>query len=115
MIGVLVMAYGGPNNLDEVEPYLLDVRGGRPTAPELVAEIRERYARIGGRSPLLDITQEQAAALGAMEELTDITSNSISGKDKIIASAAVDALKDFTLQYLKRKPQARSAAAAAGD
>ena len=28
-IGVLVMAYGGPNNLDEVEPYLMDVRGGR--------------------------------------------------------------------------------------
>ena len=25
-IGVLVMAYGGPNSLDEVEPYLLDVR-----------------------------------------------------------------------------------------
>jgi hypothetical protein len=37
----------------------------------------------------------QARRLAAMEELTDITSNSISGKDKIIASAAVDALKDF--------------------
>ena len=32
MIGVLVMAYGGPDNIDEVEPYLLDVRGHRPTA-----------------------------------------------------------------------------------
>jgi hypothetical protein len=41
-----------------------------------------------------------------MEELTDITSNSISGKDKIIASAAVDALKDFSLEYLKKKPAA---------
>jgi hypothetical protein len=48
----------------------------------------------------------QAATLSAMEELTDITSNSISGKDKIIASAAVDALKDFTLEYLKKKPAA---------
>lgn len=50
----------------------------------------------------------QARTLGAMEELTDITSNSISGKDKIIASGAVDALKDFALEYLKSKPQATS-------
>jgi len=51
----------------------------------------------------------QALTLGAMEELTDITSNSISGKDKIIASGAVDALKDFTLEYLKHKPRAAGA------
>jgi hypothetical protein len=51
----------------------------------------------------------QAATLESMEELTDITSNSISGKDKIIASAAVDALKDFTLAYLKVKAQANPA------
>ena len=48
----------------------------------------------------------QASTLSAMEELTDITSNSISGKDKIIASGAVDALKDFALEYLKAKPKA---------
>ena len=63
MIGLLVMAYGGPNNLEEVEPYLLDVRGYRPTAPEIVHEVRERYREIGGRSPILEQTQEQAAAL----------------------------------------------------
>lgn len=64
-IGVLVMAYGGPNRLDEVEPYLLDVRGHRPTRPELVAEVRERYRQIGGRSPILEHTEAQAAALEA--------------------------------------------------
>jgi hypothetical protein len=48
----------------------------------------------------------QAPTLAAMEELTDITSNSISGKDKIIASRAVDALKDFALEYLAMKPGA---------
>jgi hypothetical protein len=53
--------------------------------------------------------EAQATALTAMEELTDITSNSISGKDKIIASAAVDALKDFALEYLKVKPKATKA------
>jgi ferrochelatase len=64
-IGVLVMAYGGPNSLDEVEPYLLDVRGHRPTAPDVVHEVRERYRAIGGRSPILERTRAQAAALEA--------------------------------------------------
>jgi protoporphyrin/coproporphyrin ferrochelatase len=61
--GVMLMAYGGPDSLDDVEPYLLDVRGGRPTAPELLAEVRHRYALIGGRSPLLERTQAQADGL----------------------------------------------------
>ncbi len=65
MIGLLVMAYGGPNNLDEVEPYLMDVRGYRPTAPEIVHEVRERYREIGGHSPILKWTQAQANALEA--------------------------------------------------
>lgn len=63
MIGLLVMAYGGPDNLDEVEPYLMDVRGYRATAPEIVQEVRERYREIGGRSPILERTQAQADAI----------------------------------------------------
>jgi protoporphyrin/coproporphyrin ferrochelatase len=63
MIGVLVMAYGGPNNLDDVEPYLMDVRGYRATAPEIIHEVRERYREIGGRSPILERTQSQADAI----------------------------------------------------
>lgn len=57
------MAYGAPRSLDQVDPYLRDVRGGRPTPPAVVEEMRRRYARIGGRSPLLDRTLEQAGAL----------------------------------------------------
>src|SRR2546429_5002514 len=53
-VAVLLMAYGGPGSLDEVEPYLQDVRGGRPTAPELVQEIRQRYARIDRKSTRLN-------------------------------------------------------------
>ncbi len=63
MIGLLVMAYGGPGKIDEVEPYLLDVRGHRPTSPEIIHEVRERYREIGGRSPILEQTQAQASAL----------------------------------------------------
>ena len=49
---VLLMAYGGPATLDEVEPFLLDVRGGRETPAELVEEVKARYRAIGGGSHL---------------------------------------------------------------
>lgn len=57
------MAMGGPDCLENVEPFLLDVRGGRPTPPELVEEIRERYRATGGKSPAIGITQEVAKKL----------------------------------------------------
>ncbi len=62
-VAVLLMAYGGPASLDEVEPYLLDVRGGRPLTAEFLAEVRARYARIGGRSPIRELTEAQAQAV----------------------------------------------------
>jgi ferrochelatase len=65
LIGVLLMAMGGPDSLESVEPYLLDVRGGRPTPAELVEEIRERYRVTGGKSPVLDITRQLAEKLEA--------------------------------------------------
>lgn len=60
---VLLMAYGTPNSLDEVEPYYTDIRGGRRPSPENLHELVERYRRIGGRTPLLEITRAQARAL----------------------------------------------------
>lgn len=60
---ILMMAHGSPDSLDQMEDYLLDVRGGRPTPPELVNEMRRRYALIGGVSPLLRVTRAQARAL----------------------------------------------------
>jgi ferrochelatase len=41
----------------------MDVRGYRPTSPEIIHEVRERYREIGGRSPMLKQTREQAAVL----------------------------------------------------
>lgn len=64
-IGVILMAYGGPESLNEVQPFLADIRGGRPTSQELIDEITERYRIIGGRSPILDITRAQAAKVEA--------------------------------------------------
>ncbi len=64
-IAVLLMAYGTPNSLDEIEPYYTDIRGGRKPSPENLKELIARYQQIGGRTPLLDITREQARALQA--------------------------------------------------
>ena len=64
-IGVLLMAYGGPESLDEVPGYLADIRAGRPTPRAVVAEITEHYRQIGGRSPILANSERQRAALAA--------------------------------------------------
>jgi protoporphyrin/coproporphyrin ferrochelatase len=64
-IGVLVMAYGTAAGVDDIERYYTDIRGGRPPSPEHLAELRSRYAAIGDRFPLLEITRAQAAGLEA--------------------------------------------------
>ncbi|MGH2694466.1 MAG: ferrochelatase, partial [Actinomycetota bacterium] len=58
--GVLVMAYGTPASLDNVEAYYTDIRRGRAAPPDLLEDLRARYRAIGGRSPLLEITQAQS-------------------------------------------------------
>ncbi|WP_067923206.1 ferrochelatase [Alicyclobacillus shizuokensis] len=62
-IGVLLMAYGTPRSLDEVEAYYTHIRHGRKPTPELLADLLRRYQAIGGVSPLNEITQAQAQAL----------------------------------------------------
>ena len=61
--GVLLMAHGSPDDLDDMGDYLQHVRGGRATPQALVDDMRGRYLVIGGRSPLLDLTRAQAKAL----------------------------------------------------
>ncbi|MFT5365519.1 MAG: ferrochelatase [Candidatus Latescibacterota bacterium] len=64
-LGVLMMAYGSPESLDDMEAYLSDIRGGRSMSPEFVAEFRGRYAQIGGKSPLNALTFAQGEATEA--------------------------------------------------
>jgi len=63
--GVLLMAHGTASSLEDMPEYLRLVRGGRPPSDELVREMRENYGAIGGRSPLTELTEAQADALGA--------------------------------------------------
>ena len=64
--GVLLLAHGAPDKLDDIPEFLLNVRGGRPLPDPVVKEITHRYSLIGGGSPLLRITTLQAEALAKL-------------------------------------------------
>jgi ferrochelatase len=61
--GILLMAYGSPNSIEDIEPYYTDIRKGRKPTPELLEELTDRYQTIGGKTPLLQITTEQMNSL----------------------------------------------------
>lgn len=61
---LLVMSYGTPERLEEVEPYYTHIRRGSPPPPELLTELVARYEAVGGPTALNRITREQAAGLG---------------------------------------------------
>ncbi len=62
---VILMAYGSPDRLEDVPAYYADIRGGRPIAPEHLADLVERYRRLGieRSNPLNEITERTRAAL----------------------------------------------------
>ncbi|MDQ2984752.1 MAG: ferrochelatase [Actinomycetota bacterium] len=60
---VVLMAYGSPSAPEDIQEYLADIREGRPVSAGAVEELTERYRRIGGRSPLEDVTEAQRAGL----------------------------------------------------
>jgi ferrochelatase len=60
---VVLMAYGSPQNREQIAPYLAHIRGGEGPSAEGVADLARRYDAIGGRSPLQEITRAQAEAL----------------------------------------------------
>lgn len=61
--GVLLVAHGTVSDLDDLGAFVARIRHGRPAPPGLVEELRRRYEAIGGSSPLLATTREQAQAL----------------------------------------------------
>jgi ferrochelatase len=62
---VLLMAYGSPSEIEDIPAYLADIREGKPVSEHAIEELVERYRRIGGRSPLDELTEAQRAALQA--------------------------------------------------
>lgn len=62
-VAVLLMGYGSPNRLDEVEAYYTDIRGGRTPSREAVEELTARYRRVGVPTPLLRVSMDLARQL----------------------------------------------------
>lgn len=63
-IGVLVMSYGTPESLDQVEAYYTHIRRGNPPSPEQLKHLTDRYeAIVGGFFPLRENTNKQVQAL----------------------------------------------------
>jgi ferrochelatase len=63
---VVLVSHGTVDDLDDLPAFVTNVRRGHPPGAELVAELRRRYAAIGGRSPLNDINTELARKLAAV-------------------------------------------------
>jgi len=61
--GVLLLAHGAPERIEDVPSYLSHVRGGQSVSARVLDEVTSRYAAIGGSSPLTHWTRVQAAAL----------------------------------------------------
>ena len=63
MIAILLLAFGCPDSIESIEPFITNVMGGRKPSTNQLQKIKDRYQAIGGHSPLLDITKRQAEAL----------------------------------------------------
>lgn len=82
--GVLLMAYGTPENPDQVEEYFTHIRGGRKPSTESIEHLKERYRRVGGGTPLLEIT---AAVARKLEERLNAETTDESRSERVGGSA----------------------------
>jgi ferrochelatase len=65
---ILVVAFGGPEGMDDVMPFLENVTRGRSVPPERLEEVAHHYARFDGVSP---INEQNRALIEALRpELT---------------------------------------------
>jgi len=60
-------------------------------------------ARGAARRDRDDLDLRQASCVAGLEHLSDIAVNTVAQKDKIIATGAVTALREFAVKYLKEK------------
>ncbi|GAB3592135.1 ferrochelatase [Angustibacter peucedani] len=62
---LLLLSFGGPEQPDDVMPFLRNVTAGRGIPDERLAEVAEHYDHFGGRSPINDQNRALVAALEA--------------------------------------------------
>lgn len=97
MNGVLLLAYGTPRSLSEVEEYYTNIRGGRKPSDGEITNLVERYKAIGGLSPLIQITEslrkKLQARLGSNDSKTHVYS-AMKHSRPFISDVVADAAKD---------------------
>src|SRR5699024_2753588 len=62
-MGLLVMAYGTPYRMEDIERYYTHIRHGRKPSEESLQDLTDRYKAIGGITTIAKIREEQAHAL----------------------------------------------------
>ena len=60
---VLLLAYGAPERMEDVRPFLDNVLRGLPVPKERYEAVVHHYELIGGKSPLNELTARQARGL----------------------------------------------------
>lgn len=61
-VGILLTAFGGPDSLESVGPFMARFMGREPS-PAIIEAAQDKYRAIGGSSPLPGVAAEIAAAL----------------------------------------------------
>jgi ferrochelatase len=102
---VLLMAYGTPERSDHVEAYYTHIRGGKTPSHAAVQKLQRRYEIVGGRTPLLDITN--AVRHGLERELNTAAASQDRARvyvgmkhwhpfiDEVISRMADDGVREF--------------------
>ena len=70
---ILLLSFGGPEQPEEVMPFLRRVTAGRGIPDERLAEVAEHYLHFGGRSPINDQNRALLAALRAELDRREVT------------------------------------------
>jgi len=69
---LLLVSFGGPENTEDVMPFLENVTRGRNIPRERLAEVAEHYYHFGGKSPINDQNRALIAALESELKRQDI-------------------------------------------
>lgn len=64
LLDVALLSFGGPRGLEEIPEFMRLLTGGE-APPELLRVVEEKYAAVGGASPLMEISERMARALEA--------------------------------------------------
>ncbi len=59
----LLLAFGGAASVSDVGPFVKRILGRRPVTDEFIKKAEDKYRLIGGTSPLVGITKDQAQAI----------------------------------------------------